>query len=95
MQKPQAVLRLCGTVMLGDRPAHTTHALHVHRGLYFCTRCGGQGSWTPRKLLEPCSIVMTGSAAISRIRRGVLPSGVRRGPDERLTALLDGEDVGG
>ncbi len=79
--------------MLGDKAAHSSHALCVHKGLCFCTLCGGYGSWKPKKLTDLWTEVMTGAAAISRIRRGLLPSGVKQWPAERLAGLLAGEDL--
>ncbi len=46
------------------------------------------------KLLEGCTEEMTGATATGRIRGGLMPSGVKQWPDERLTVLLAAEDIG-
>ena len=76
-------------VVVGRRPAHSSHTLFSFRGLVFCRKCGYYALNRFLKLAEPCEI-RNPDAARKRVRnllRGQLPHGVPSWPNE--DSMLD------
>ena len=75
-----------GTVVhVGKRELHTSHSLHVFRGLYFCQMCGYTASLKAQNLVKPCSGPGPEAEGIKRairIRQGKLPSGLTQWPND-------------
>ena len=82
-------------VTIGNAKLHPEHSLCVFKGLYFCDRCGYNGSAKAQNLRGPCTA--RGEAAVRRVkllRRGKLPSGLASWPNEsakRAIAELTGD----
>ena len=59
---------------------HRSHLLMLHKGIWFCAKCGGwasgaQGKSHPRLLTRPCdSPSRAGRYALSRLQRGLTPA---------------------
>ncbi len=64
---------------------HDSHSLKRHRGLWFCSVCGGTGSrrFSARGLGGPCHPASTtGRRTLQRLQEGRLPYHVSAWPDE-------------
>ena len=84
--KPKALAP--GTVVhVGKRELHTSHSLHVFRGLYFCQLCGYNASSKAQNLVKACDGPGPESKGIKRairIKQGKLPSGLRQWPNDAI-----------
>ena len=82
--KPSAV-PVGREIQVGRSVLHRSHTLHVYRGLYFCSSCGYTASAKAQKLTVQCEgpgLERRGTLRVLNLRRGILPSGVTRWPND-------------
>ena len=91
--KPTAVLADV-VVHVGRQTLHSSHKLHVYKGLYFCGACGYHASAKAQKLTKQCELISEeGIARVLRLRQGRLPSGLKCWPNESSkTSFIQLED---
>ena len=78
------------TVKVGTKVVHPTHALVVHKGLYYCNSCGYFGHAKLQHLGKAC-VGLSASNAVQRVlslKRGVLPRGLQAWPNETVCSGL-------
>ena len=74
-------------VRVGNAKLHSTHALKVYRGLYFCAKCGYHASAKAQYLSKPCDPHDSNVAMqrVIRLHAGKLPSGLKAWPNDQAS----------
>lgn len=88
--RPAQVQVQNNAIRVGLRSIHHSHDIRVYRGLNFCKRCGGIGTFKLVKLARPCCPPSyTAKYNRDRILAGKLPQGHSEWPIERLPPIRE------
>ena len=73
---------ISGLIHVGNRYAHYTHKLKIHKGFVYCAKCGSRATDQMRLLSRPCRPPRSyGKATIRAILSDRLPPGLTNWPE--------------
>ena len=80
---------ICGSLHIGNQYIHHSHSVSIHKGLVYCSKCGGRGPHVLKKLARECEPPTdTGRATLQAISLDRLPAGLDCWPSHMTYSQL-------
>ena len=80
---------ICGSLHIGNLYIHHSYSVSIHKGLVYCSKCGGRGPHVLKKLARECEPPTdTGRATLQAISLDRLPAGLDCWPSHMTYSQL-------